>query len=166
MNVVSVPYLLSNFFSHFGLVLILQRFRSTSSSSFAISKANTRILIVAESVTSFYGTFVNISIDGLAPSIYNYTIIVWETNSNIAIDTVLVTVKEIGTPVIDHPDDIEYIRCTSGHSITWNPITIDPVSYQVLFNGTEHDSGPWDNSSITVSVDSLELGMHNVTLVV
>ena len=52
----------------------------------------------------------------------------------------------------------------TGNSITWTPDDLFPRTYQLLRNDTEVDSGSWDGSSITVSIDGLEVGTYNYTL--
>ena len=52
----------------------------------------------------------------------------------------------------------------TGNSITWTPDDLFPHTYQILRNDTEVDSGSWDGSVITVSVDGLEAGKYNYTL--
>ena len=52
----------------------------------------------------------------------------------------------------------------TGNSITWTPDDLFPHTYQILRNDTEVDSGSWDGSSITVSIDGLEVGTYNYTL--
>ncbi|MFW9890275.1 MAG: hypothetical protein ACFFER_18985, partial [Candidatus Thorarchaeota archaeon] len=71
-------------------------------------------------------------------------------------------------PVVDHPDDIEYEESITGHSITWNPIDIDPLNYTIYLDGVLYKTGLWNSSSeeITVSVDGLRYGTHNFTIIV
>ncbi len=121
---------------------------------------------VQQTGAGFYGTFVNISIDGLMVGDYNYTVLVWDTSSNEATDTVIVTVWDPDVPIIDSPPDVDMLEGTTGESITWNPETAHPSSYEVRRNGSVIESGSWDNSSITVSLDGLARGVYNYTLTV
>ncbi len=68
-------------------------------------------------------------------------------------------------PICDEPEDFEFEAGTTGHTIKWTPSDNHPKSYLVLRNGTYFSLGPWDGSSITISVDSLSYGPHNLTLV-
>jgi len=64
------------------------------------------------------------------------------------------------------PSDIVYNHTDTGHSITWMPIDLYPSSFKVLCNGTVILDSGWNGSSITVSVDGLELGRYNFTILV
>jgi len=68
-------------------------------------------------------------------------------------------------PTCDEPEDFGFEAGSTGNTISWAPSDDHPKSYLVLRNGTYFDSGVWDGSSITVSVDGLGFGKHNLTLV-
>ncbi|MGY5862472.1 MAG: NosD domain-containing protein [Candidatus Thorarchaeota archaeon] len=122
----------------------------------------------AEEVASgtWNGSPLSISIDGLLPATYTFTVDVLDANGNSAIDSVQVTVLVSDEPTIDHPADIECVVGSTGNSITWTPEDLFPQAYQIFRNDTEADSGPWDGSPITVSVDGLGIGTYNYTLTV
>ncbi|MHA2313655.1 MAG: metallophosphoesterase family protein, partial [Candidatus Thorarchaeota archaeon] len=67
---------------------------------------------------------------------------------------------------IDSPTDIEYEEGTTGHSIVWNPSDPNPDRFELFRDDTLLDSGTWDGSAITVSVDGLSVGTYNYTIVV
>lgn len=69
-------------------------------------------------------------------------------------------------PTIDNPSDIEYTEGTTGHSITWNATDFHPSHYQILDNGTELTSHSWSGDLITVTIDDLEVGIHNIEVIV
>lgn len=69
------------------------------------------------------------------------------------------------TQVADH-SNIQYHLGTTGHSITWVANSGSPDAYAVFLDGTEIDSGAWDGSSVTVSVDGHPVGIFNYTLLV
>jgi parallel beta-helix repeat protein len=75
-------------------------------------------------------------------------------------------VPEYISPEIDSPDNIEYTEGETGHVITWTPDDTYPALFEILRNGSTIDSGPWDGSAISVSVDGLFPGIHNYTLTV
>ena len=89
---------------------------------------------------------------------------VWDANGNSAVDAVQVIVLTSAEPTIDHPADVECVVGSTGNSITWTPDDLFPYSYRILRNDTEVNSGSWDGSSITVSIDGLEVGTYNYTL--
>ena len=110
-----------------------------------------------------------ISVDGHETGTYNYTLEVTDFAGNRATDEVMVTVVDDTTsPSIDTPADIEYEESTTGHFIIWNPSDIHPVHYAIYFEGSLVKSGAWNSSSetITISVDGLDSGTYNYTLMV
>lgn len=71
-------------------------------------------------------------------------------------------------PIINNPADIQYEYETTGHFITWSPYDSNPKRYVIYQNGTEVRSGTWNSTSetIIISVDGLEVGVYNYSLVV
>ncbi len=115
---------------------------------------------------SWDGSSITVEVDGLSVGIYNYTIVVYDISGNWVSDEVIVTVIDTTPPMIDHPDDVEYVVGTTGHSITWSPSDAHPSHHVVYRNGTEVASVSWDGSSILVNVDDLSVGVYNYTIVV
>ena len=111
---------------------------------------------------------ITVVVDGLALGDYNYTILVLDIGGNNGTDEVIVSVTDGTSPVMDHPDDIEYSEGTTGHTITWSPTDAHPVSYEIYLDGSLEDSGPWNSVSGTISIDidGLALGTYNYTIVV
>ena len=110
------------------------------------------------------GSLVVVNVDGLSEGVYNYTLMVFDSNANSVHDTVFVTVLAAEAPTIDQPQDLQYMIGTTGHSITWSPSDYSPNSYEVYRNGTLIESDSWDGSQIIVNVDGLDVGTHNFTL--
>lgn len=69
-------------------------------------------------------------------------------------------------PILDHPEDVEYNEGEIGTTITWTAVESHPVAYEVKRNGTPYSSGPWDGSSIIISIDGLNYGSNNFTITV
>ena len=67
---------------------------------------------------------------------------------------------------IDSPSDIEYEAGTSDHILEWKPYASQPDSFIVLLNGSELDSGSWNGSEIIISIDGLDLGIYNYTILI
>ncbi|MHA1929182.1 MAG: hypothetical protein ACTSV2_11470, partial [Candidatus Thorarchaeota archaeon] len=112
------------------------------------------------------GTSVTINIEGLSMSVYNYTIVVYDTFGNWVRDTVFVTVDTLTSPTIDQPTDMDYEEGTTGNTITWIPGDVYPSHYVVYRNDIEVASASWDGNAITVEVDGLSVGLYNYTIVV
>jgi parallel beta-helix repeat protein len=111
-------------------------------------------------------TTAEVYLDGLDIGLYNYSIVITDDDGHSIADTVFVTVADTIPPYVDSPDDFQYESGTTGHNITWSPSDPNPVSYEILRNGTKTDSGPWDGSDIEISIDGLDLGNYNFTIVV
>ncbi len=111
---------------------------------------------------------VEVYLDGLDVSLYNYTIVITDDDGHSTTDTVLVAVVDTISPCIDSPDDLTYEELGTGYSITWNPSDPHPSNYTIYLDGEVYKSGLWNSSSetVTVSVDGLSQGTHNFTIVV
>jgi hypothetical protein len=109
---------------------------------------------------------ITVSVDGLTPGSYNYTILVTDSDDNSVLDTVFVHVNDITPPTIDSPEDASYAEGTSSNTISWNPFDLYPSSYDVFKDGELVLSSPWSTSPITISIDGLFAGVYNFTIVV
>ncbi len=109
-----------------------------------------------------------VPVDGLSVGTYNYTITFFEASGLGTSDSVEVEVLDVVDPTIDSPSDISYEVGETSNTITWNPSDDYPVSYQILMDGSEIKSGPWNSSleTISVSVDGHSEGMYNYTAIV
>jgi hypothetical protein len=108
---------------------------------------------------------ITISVDGLTVGSYNYTLIVKDSSMNSAIDTVMVTVYNVSTPLLIHHDDITYERGSTGNNISWAVISPTPITYILYINETKVDNGSnVSANTIVVSIDGLAVGSYNYTL--
>jgi len=120
-----------------------------------------------ESDTWTSGVPIIISVDGLSPGEYNYTIVVYDEFDNSAQDTVIVTVQDTANPVLSSPADIIYEEGTTGHNIAWNSADADPGIYVIYKNNLEIESDTWTSGvPITISVNGLSIGSYNYTIIV
>ncbi|MBD3406278.1 MAG: hypothetical protein GF411_09230 [Candidatus Lokiarchaeota archaeon] len=98
---------------------------------------------------------------------HNLTLLAISECGNFATDTIWLTVIALSTPFINHPADIQYMIGQTGFDITWFVSDSYPDSFELYRNGTLIDSGDWDGSDISLSLDSLDTeGIYNYTLVV
>ena len=111
---------------------------------------------------------INMSVDGLALGVYNYTIVVVDVGENTAIDTVFVTVIDDTFPTLDSPIDIEYGEGSIGKSVTWNATDLHLFNYTILKDGEVVKSGLFNASSelVSANLDGLGLGIYNYTIIV
>jgi hypothetical protein len=109
---------------------------------------------------------ITVSVDGLTLGSYNYTIVVTDTTGHSAVDQVWVSVQDGTTPTIDHPDDLDYDEGETGNTIIWTPDDSHPKNFTIYKDSIVEDSGSWDGSAITISVDGLSPGVYNYIIVV
>ncbi len=103
-------------------------------------------------------------------SIGSYTIRIWTasdalygTSLDVSVSVIFVDTEP---PTIDSPEDREISMGDPGASITWTPDDFSPDRYEVLDEGVFLESGAWDGSPITVSLSTLTMGVHNITITV
>jgi len=129
-------------------------------------------IIYKDSVEIASGTWtsgvpITISIDGLSPGGYNYTIIVYDEFNNLAQDTVIVTVQDTTNPVLSSPADITYEESTTGHNIAWTGADANPGTYIIYKDSVEIASDTWTSGvPITISIDGLSVGSYDYTIIV
>jgi hypothetical protein len=77
-----------------------------------------------------------------------------------------INVTEIAAPTIDSPPDMQVDEGNMTASVTWNPTSTYPDSYEVYDNEVLFSSGSWDGSAVTIGLNTLSVGTHNLTCVV
>ncbi|MHA1992218.1 MAG: hypothetical protein ACW981_04320 [Candidatus Hodarchaeales archaeon] len=69
-------------------------------------------------------------------------------------------------PRINEANDISYLEKTTNNLILWFPKDLFPDTYTVYIDDEVTDSQVWvSNNRITVNVDNLIVGEHNVTII-
>jgi len=87
------------------------------------------------------------------------------------IEVTLVTANPSDAPFIDQPEDITYVRNSTGKNITWQPYDDNPRDFLVTrtnstsINDTQIIMGPsvWNNGSITLDIDGYPLDKYYFT---
>ncbi|MHA1781228.1 MAG: Ig-like domain-containing protein [Candidatus Thorarchaeota archaeon] len=68
-------------------------------------------------------------------------------------------------PILDTPDDVEYVEGTTGHSVEWTPHDLHAANYTVYLDGDVLAQGLWtDSEAISVSIDGLAHGTHTLSI--
>jgi hypothetical protein len=106
-----------------------------------------------------------VSVDGLQLGNYSWTVVVFDTYDNWVSDTLFVTILENEAPEVDDVNTI-YEAGTTGNVVVWYPYDFTPSSFEIWFETTCIDSGFWDGSSISCSVDGLDPGVYVFELTV
>ncbi|MGY5863544.1 MAG: hypothetical protein RTV41_03010 [Candidatus Thorarchaeota archaeon] len=97
---------------------------------------------------------------------YEIKLLAFDMNSNFAEDVMTIRLYENVTPVIEGPDPIEFYFSETGQTLSWN-VTDDYIdAYDITRNEQDYANGTIDpdNPEITISLDGLEIGVHNFTL--
>ncbi len=99
---------------------------------------------------------------------FEIKLIATDMNSNFEEDTVSIRLYENVTPVIEGPDPLEFTFAETGHSLSWNVTDDNPNMYDVYQNDDLFTTGTInpDEPVIGISLDGLELGVHNFSLYV
>lgn len=74
--------------------------------------------------------------------------------------------ERVGPPFIWIQEEIETTQEAGSLTIVWSTYDANPLSYEVMRNGTVIDSGAWNGSNVTYVVDDLKLGVYNFTAIV
>ncbi|MHA1907048.1 MAG: hypothetical protein ACW98Y_07125 [Candidatus Thorarchaeota archaeon] len=103
-------------------------------------------------------------------SVGSYTIKIWTasagglaTELDVAVSVIFVDTEP---PTIDSPDDLEISMGDPGAHITWTPEDDSPDRYEVTNDSVLFDSDAWDGSPITVSLETIPMGVHDITITV
>jgi parallel beta-helix repeat protein len=68
-------------------------------------------------------------------------------------------------PTIDSPEDEVIESGSLGNEITWDTFDLTPSHYEVYEDGLLDSTESWDSGFVTVNIDGLEVGNHDITLV-
>ncbi|MFW9837045.1 MAG: DUF2341 domain-containing protein [Candidatus Thorarchaeota archaeon] len=109
-----------------------------------------------------------LDIDGLDLGEYNFSILVVDSSGNFAMDSVIVTVVDTTSPIIDHPTDIVIDLDMENIQITWRPTDLLPFNYEIYQNGTLVAGGTWaSGENLTYALpEGLSTGTYNYTVIV
>ena len=118
-------------------------------------------------------TPIDVNLDSINTTIgmHNFTIVINDTQSYQANDTVWVEVLSQNYPEIDSPSDKTLAYAYTDENITWIPTERQsaPDKYVVYRNGSQYASGSWNNQTpIVIDIDSINttVGFHNFTIVI
>ena len=73
---------------------------------------------------------------------------------------------DLAPPIINHPNDLIVELGSKDNTIVWIVSDEYPRSFEIYKNGILIDEGEWNSTSFIVSVNDLDLGTYNFTLVV
>ena len=112
-------------------------------------------------------TAIAISTDLFSLGSHNITLKLIDRLGQSATDVVLLVIVDILDPEIDNLLDVTISE--GFHSeLIWHPGDTNPFDYSILINGSVIKSGLWNSSSesISISLEGLELGIYNYTIII
>lgn len=106
------------------------------------------------------GTDIFIDIDGLARGSYTYVCNVFDYFYTQSSDTVIVTVYDTSSPIIDSPVDVDYEESSAGNTIIWTASDYNPNYFNVTLDDEFYVGGVWDTDPIEIDIDGLTWGTY------
>jgi len=97
---------------------------------------------------------------------YEIKLVAIDQNQNSVENITIIRFYEDVFPVIEGPEDVEFYFTETGYTLSWNVTDEYLNQYTVTDNGDVVISGDInpDNPVITVSLNGLDIGLHNFTL--
>jgi len=138
----------------------------------ALSYAPDRYVIVFDGVlqvnSTWDGTDVEISCDGLSLDTHNYTLEIFNTFGHSLLKRTYVRVLDTTDPVLSQPDDVNYTVGSQGNVIEWTLNDLYPDTYELYIGNESLRIDTWNSTSetISLSVDDLPVGEYNFTIFV
>jgi len=107
------------------------------------------------------------TLDGYETGMYEFTLIVIDAFNQSAFDKVLVVIEDTTVPSLDSPSDVEFTEGQTGNFVNWTASDEEPDAWELLIDGSSNETGTWSSGGeISFNVDRLEVGSHNLTLLV
>jgi parallel beta-helix repeat protein len=69
-------------------------------------------------------------------------------------------------PIVDHPLDLYYAEGSHGNTLVWHPYDNELRNWVLYIDGNNWATGAWNLVDITVNVDGLSYGMHQVKIII
>jgi hypothetical protein len=102
-----------------------------------------------------------------------YSVVATNTTTSETIGTITVTrdglepLYDTTAPVLNHPNDMEFVEGTENHNITWTPTDDYPDDFEISVNGVVVDMGSWASlSAIVLDLDSFDDGVYTCSITV
>ncbi|OLS20525.1 MAG: hypothetical protein HeimC2_36830 [Candidatus Heimdallarchaeota archaeon LC_2] len=148
--------------------LISWHAKDKNPNNYTIVSNITGILVIHSSGLWDNDTVINVDLDGLVLGTYIFNITVFDISGNLISDQVLIRVIDNNVPFLTSiPPDLEIDKDASDVIIEWVAFDEHPDVYIISLNGALADENSWNNSqSIIYSIEGLDLGIYNFTIVI
>lgn len=131
--------------------------------------------VVVETDDYFNNSIITVDIDGLDIGTYIYKLSLIDTTGNVFNTTVTVTVNDVTDPILNQPQDLEFVEGASELLLIWSAEDENPTNYTIYRNNTglladfqisfnSYNSG--QDIILDVSGLGLAIGVYNLTIVV
>lgn len=108
------------------------------------------------------GNDISYQCDHLILGSYELTCRVHDRTGYVTNDSLFVTVLDTTLPEINSPEDLTYEVGSTGNTITWETVELNPYQFTITRNGVNIVvKEPWIDPLITISVDSLDVGIYS-----
>ena len=109
---------------------------------------------------------VNVSFTEIKRKVHPFSISFQDTLGNQAWDTVIVAIVDTQAPDVSDTVGYAYQHRHTGNEISWTVHEFEPNYYILLHNGTTiHEDTYQNETAIIRSIDGLDLGIHNFTII-
>lgn len=114
---------------------------------------------------TWFGTTLNVSLDGLEIDLYLFNCTVWDIANNTVSDIVQITVRDTLAPQIIGSGDLSITEGDLGYNITWDITDASSFIYSIQRNSEVYIDFEETESGVFVSLDNLESGtyVYNIT---
>ncbi|NWF96605.1 MAG: right-handed parallel beta-helix repeat-containing protein [Candidatus Thorarchaeota archaeon] len=110
--------------------------------------------------------YITVNVDGLPYGMHTATITVRDINLNTVSDTVIIHVYDDTPPTIDGPPDTEAFETGTGQTLMFEVYDQNPQNYVATLDGNSFASGTWSSPLLSMNIDSIPLGVHEVLLTI
>lgn len=105
-------------------------------------------------------------VSGLSYGSYSLELKCYDKAGNFEVDNLVMKVVDDSKPSLTELPDLK-IKVNSPINLSWKALDTDPGDYEIYIDNIIVQTGFWNNNeNITLSLDSLTIGEHNVTIVV
>lgn len=107
------------------------------------------------------------SLDSLDYGIYHLEVRAYDPFANYLSHLLTITVTDTVSPSVDSPDDVVFLEGETGYAIVWSVYDCNPLSYEILRDGTSIESGEWTSelTFIQYSLDDLLSGTYVFSII-
>ena len=119
--------------------------------------------------TSGVAIVLDIDLEALTPGLYNHTLTISDHTNKTVTNTVMFTVEDTIFPIITYSGQTQITidENSTGNSLSISATDLYPDTYRAFINESVLFTSGWTSGSfITIYLDHLDIGTHNITFIV